>query len=682
MKKKSLFLSLLFSYFVCFSFAQNYVSVDLSDSIYKILDYAQLNGLCNSLTGYKPYPQKIILDAVNEILDSNLELTETEKTILENYKSSYTNDEEKKNNVLHVNLLNKDEEGNTKASFKYNFSFETVASGGIYNNSKFNQWGIDNIPSFKFQGDLGSNFSYMINGAFDLTRMPLYLCGDDYIISQNQRFDGPEFIYEIDADGKIIKKANPNPRKRTVKKYINTSYLPYGYNKPWDGQMYFLSDMSAGGLEGWPFEIGLSGGITSEIRASFFDDKFVIGGGRYNREFAGMDNGRSLAVNAKARPFFGIDMVATPFDFLKFTSLSGVLEYPNQDYMNGNAMPIYDEYVPNIPKDTNNDGTVDKIVPNYYYGRGDDALYWQNAFSINMVELDFKYFHFDFGGSCIWPKKIELGYLFPLSCYVEYQNHIGDYDNLALFTDIKLKYPGLGEIWGSVYVDELNGLNNNPFTDTRDMFATQIGLKYLVPKLSFATLGVSYSKVEPYCYTHHAVKTPWYDHPLSENYTNNGESLGYYLPPNTDELLVQFNWMPLENLIVDSMFQFTRHGADYGSQQVPGSSLYSEMRVGGRDNLKKYFLHDGAYNWIYSFSVGANYDLSKYKVPVQLFGNFGLTYSYWTGIDETLALNNYQGETAGNCVGINYDTPYHKINTQEYPETFGGVLTLGAKVVF
>ncbi|MDY4832584.1 MAG: hypothetical protein SO161_08630, partial [Treponema sp.] len=69
-----------------------------------------------------------------------------------------------------------------------------------------------------------------------------------------------------------------------------------------------------------------------------------------------------------------------------------------------------------------------------------------------MVDLDFKHLHIDFGSSVIWPNRFTMGYMFPLANFVEYQNHVGDADNLQMFGDIKLKYQGLGEIWVSLFL--------------------------------------------------------------------------------------------------------------------------------------------------------------------------------------------------------------------------------------
>ena len=96
-----------------------------------------------------------------------------------------------------------------------------------------------------------------------------------------------------------------------------------------------------------------------------------------------------------------------------------------------------------------------------------------------------------------------------------------------MFGDIKVRKPGIGSLWASIFIDEINGLNNDVRTSPRAMFAGQLGGKIVIPGLKLATLSVRYTKVEPYCYTHQMINyTPWYNYYISENYTNNGSSIG------------------------------------------------------------------------------------------------------------------------------------------------------------
>ena len=645
MKKYTVFAALILFTAALPLSSQTNTTINLSDEIYRILENAQLRGLCNIMPGTKPYTETRILKAVDEILLNSEKLNGQEIIFLTQFKEKHKR--EMTNSRKFAELRFASPNLKIPASIQLNFGQEVIASGGLYTQNRFDQWGFDWITTLDFAGDLGNSLSYKMTVLFDITRMPLYELKDDYFIGYNWYAAGVgEYL---DAETSV------EPERRTVKKMLNTSYLPYSYKKYWGGQIYLFNNLTASGLEGWAMTPGMSGNIFAEVGLSFFDDKFNILLGRTEHEWGAMDNGASLVFNSSALPFAAFDIRAEIFPFVRFSSLSGILEYPNQDYINIDGLPKSE-------------------------GKRDDAFFYQNGFSINMVELDLKYLHFDFGTSVVWPKRFELGYVLPLMNFVEYQNHIGDYDNLALFSNIKGRISGLGSVWASIYLDEINGLNNDPVTSTRAMYAGQLGTKWAIPGLPFASISLRYTKVEPYCYTHHSINyTPWYNHYINTGYTNNGYSLGYYLDPNSDETALIFEMRPRSNINSIFKYQFIRHGADYGSQQVPGSSLYSELSPKNRNKLKKYFLHDGAYNWMHIISAEVGIDLKYKDTPVKLFTSAGLMYSYYTMIDSTVYEKRKALGNNGNSGADKY-TKFYIADTYEYPAIFGAVLTVGIKV--
>ena len=652
-------LTVLISALIFFSFAltaQMNVSVSVTDDIYEILDVAQKKGLCSALNSYKPYTRAQILESLQEIYENSDKMSDREIEMVEEYLALYEpSTKNDKRNALEAHLANTNE--NFPITFNYKSEFEFVYSGGLYSDSDYNSWGMDNMFKLNFDGDLGKGLSYRLKGVLDFSYMPLMEIGE-YFIGYPWYEDNLEDFY----DGKFAEDSDEYKTiidsKRNIRRYLNNSYLPYSYKKPWSGQFYFAKNMNAAGLEGWATSFGMGFTIDGEIRGSLLNNHIILGAGRFDREIAAMDNGSSLVLNAKAYPFMAVDAQFKLFDFFKFYSLTGILEYPNQDYINEASL-----------------GKIGKP------SGVDDSYFYQNAFSLNMIELDLKRLHLDFGSSVVWPKRFDIGYAFPLANYVEYQNHIGDCDNLALFGDFKYTIANVGSLWLSVYLDEINGLNNNPFIATRAMYAYQGGVKYVIPKLPFASLSFRYTKIEPYCYTHHSINyAPWYNHYICENYSNNGESIGYYLPPNSDEFLLQFKCQPKKGINAGASYQLIRHGADYGNQQVPGSNIYSELSNENRDELKKYFLHDGAYNWIHILSAGGKVSLNS-KVPVSFYGNLGVMFSYFTVIDDENYNRDVNGNS-GNCKDVNFKTPFDIAGTDEYPTLFGAVMTVGVSINF
>lgn len=626
MKKTSIiFVNLLLT--LTLLHAQNYSSVSVEDSVYKILENAQIRGLCQNLSQNKPYTEFEVKNAITEILenakDNSSSLNDNEIQIL-------TSELEKYNRKTGLDLkrggyfLSSNNKG-LSATMDITASLDMNASASLYNGDDFT-YGGNFMPTISALGDVGSRISYSFSLFGVIARAPLTQVGT-YKIG--------EFWYDENSSDKIIKT------------FTNNAFFPFSYQKKWDGSVYKPGGLDASGLEGWCDNLALGFGIHSEVTAGFLNDNLILRVGRIKREWAAMENGSSLVLNSNASPFLAGEGSLNLFNWLKLSTLTGVLEFPNSDYMTGDAF--------------------------------DSEKTFQNAFSSTMVEADFKYLHADFGSNCVWPKRFELGYIYPLMNKVFYQNNIGDFDNLSLFANVKVKYPKIGYMWCSLFLDEVNGFNKTNgilsgklFEYDRDMFALQAGVKAYLPFWSFSNISVRYTKIEPYCYTHHQINyTPWYNGTyISEAYQSGGVCLGYYLPPNSDELNVMFETMPLANLITHVQYQFIRHGADYGSSAVDGSSLYSELNPNGRNDdpeLRKYFLRDGAYQWFHIIKLGASLSIKGLKIPVTIYGEAGYVYSYFTNID---------GEA-------NSGTPsdYKKIDTEEYPVQQGAIVSLGVKIL-
>jgi len=208
---------------------------------------------------------------------------------------------------------------------------------------------------------------------------------------------------------------------------------------------------------------------------------------------------------------------------------------------------------------------------------------------------------------------------------------------MAIHFNLKGQYPGLGKLWFSFFMDEMEISSiGSAFDLDRHMFAYQAGLQGIIPFLSFSSITMSYTKIEPYNYTHHNITVPWYGDRLMESaYINNGICLGYYLPPNSDEIKVRFDTRPLSKTDCHFQYQMIRHGADYGPHQVDGSSLVSQLDPDGRSrkaSLRKNFLKDGAYQWMHIIKIGAEHTLNN--LPFTFFGETGVVYSYFTDISD------------------------------------------------
>lgn len=653
MKKKLLLISII-SILNIYLFSQSNNTIDIKDEIYDVLLTAEMKGLCEPLSTIKPYTELYVIEKIDQIIN-NLKNNEDDNewkknsnkleiTFLEDYKKRFIKDDGLSLKDMSYSIS--EQKDDLPVSLLVDFSSNGFFSGGFYSDSNLNSFGYEVWEDVNISGNLGNNISYRSTGYLDITKMNLTKLGtydigwwwyDDY--GEKDSFIREEHFSD-----------------RYINTYRNYAVLPYSYKKQWDGSVYYLhGGVNSAGLTGWPFEPSLGFGMQGEIHGTFFENLLEVGIGRYNREWGAMDTGSSLVLNSNAHPFFGIDISAKPFKWLTFSTLTGFLEFPNQGFISSNNWYTSD----------GEGNMIDEVKDSYFF---------HNMFSMSKLDFDIKNIHWDFGSTVIVPNRFELGYSFPLVDRVVYQNSVGDYDNLALYSNLKFSYPGIGYVWGSVFLDEVNALKTNIFNNTRCMFAYQGGAKINIPWIPFGSFSMRYTKVEPYCYTHEALdpvsQQPYYSHYISESYVNNGDSLGYYLPPNADELLVKFNTKPLPSASLDIRYQLIRHGVDWGSGSniYSGSSIYSELPAGkygpGRNNLHKYFLRDGVYEWMNVFAIEAAYDFNKYGAPLKLYGTIGYVNNWFTTIGKATPSRT---------------TSYEKFTSDEYKNTNGVILSIGIK---
>ena len=612
--------------------AQSHTAVPVDNPVYYVIEQAQLKGLCPVLSEAKPYSQHKIKGIINTILSAEAELpwaalSSAERAILRDTLASFEKTEGW-NWLKGETYQEHTTESGITMTFNAGASWQSVASGSYEFLGKDFVWGTDNWGIAFASGDMGSKFSWYIDAGGGLMKAPRQELGTAYP------------FYEGFENGDI-----DQARKDQNVPYTVFSepipFFPYTFQKHWDGSIFKAENISSSGFYDWPEGIAFGYQLNGEMAASFLDDAIFVRAGRLQREWAAGTTGSSLVLNAAARPFFGIEADFEPFSWLRLATLTGILEYYNQK------------------------------------GISISSATFQNAFSITMVEANYKnYLQFSLGSSAIFPKRLELGYSFPLLSQFFYQNNVGDFDNMSLFATLILQYPGIGKIWGSAFVDEIDLTSPELFNQDRMMYALQVGASapIPIPKLAFSNISIQYTKLEPYVYTHQLVKTPWYEAWMEEAYVNNGVSLGYYLPPNSDELKIRFDSSFVEGGLFrfHAQYQMVRHGAEYGSRAVDGSGLNSTLDTTGRNDkegkpmLWKHFLHDGAYQWQHIFKVGGEFNMQGLNVPLSLFLDTGVVYSYYTDID---------GKPNS---AVRYDI--HKINTSEYPTETRFITTVGFKL--
>ena len=343
--------------------------------------------------------------------------------------------------------------------------------------------------------------------------------------------------------------------------YAIPAIFPYTFSKQWDGGVLSLRD--PGTYIGWPDDPSLAYGVEAELNGVFFNEHLHLRLGRLRHDW-GSTSGTSLFLNAHARPFAALEGTVSPLSWLHISFLAGGLEqFRDDDY-----------------------ATNDRLFTNML-----------TAAHIEFNPL--KYIYFDIGAAMVVFKEFNSG----------------------IFTNFEVRLPGLLSFWASLFVDRVESPFENFFLMAGNSYAYQAGIKALFHWLPFSAFTVSYTKIEPYCYS---------------AFLNGGESLGYYLSPNSDELLVRFESMFFPDLKTHIQFQMIRHGADYGDMAIGGSSRYDAW-----DNSRstKYFLMDGVYQWDNIIKLGGSYNFRAVGIPFSLFTEIGLVITRFT-INGTAGVGN------------------------------------------
>jgi hypothetical protein len=496
-------------------------------------------------------------------------------------------------------------------------------------------YGVDSGIYFSFIGDLGRSASYGLTIGGGFLSAPRAVLGQMSTFFPGWQNDRPDRY--------------PGSENRNLTVYSEPlTHFPFTFRQNWDGSVWYMGALDAGGFEGWPQTMSFGYYMIPEMTGSMLNGHVLWRIASLEREWAGMSNNASLVLNQSAQRFLACEVTLIPFPWISFSALTGVLEY---------GMML--------------DGS----------GRGGiktAAETFQNAFSMNILEFNVRnLFHIGLGSATIWPKRFEIGYVFPMMDTFLYQNNIGDFDNSALFLNLSGQYPGLAKLWFSLFVDEMSfgDINRDFFNMSRMMFAYQLGASVHVPwfeRLSFSSLTISYTKIEPYNYTHTREVVPWYgDLKMENNWVNRGRSLGHYLPPNSDEILFRIDTMPAISSKLSIQYQLIRHGADYGDRAVGGSSLWSELDPWGRQskpNLRKYFLRDGAYQWMQILKLRGEHSLASSKLPLSAFAEIGGVYSFFTDIDNSIEPNSGR------------PSAYSRINTAQYPNSLRFIGIIGVQI--
>ncbi len=148
-------------------------------------------------------------------------------------------------------------------------------------------------------------------------------------------------------------------------------------------------------------------------------------------------------------------------------------------------------------------------------------------------------------------RGVELGYLNPLVPYHIIEHQLGDLDNNTFGIDITGSVTDGIRAYAEIFVDDFS--QDYPLgTYWGNKLAYLAGFQWARAfGVSTFELGLSYTRVDPFVYTH-------YDSSLV--YTHYDASIGSRLGPNAERYLVSARMRPLRDLVLDASFGFVRRG--------------------------------------------------------------------------------------------------------------------------
>ena len=361
-------------------------------------------------------------------------------------------------------------------------------------------------------------------------------------------------------------------------------------------------------------------GFTYKLESTLqlFDDKLIISANNQRRYWGESES--NLILSSTARRLPGIELRLQPAEWISYSYLTGSLYY-------------YPQQRDNYKKDI------------YGYDLGS----MQKNYTLNAVELSpTDWLSVGLSSMNIWPKRFELAYMVPFLLPFFNQIDQSDSDNLAMAVDAAVRLPYVGKLWFSLFMDEIsfNILDENFLDMPRNRYAFQTGIEVPIPDdlLPMTKLSLQYTKVTPFVYTHYPeddfAVTTYADgtvRPVDQTFTHDGFNLGFYLPPNSDELDIAIETIASTELIIALNGKLIRHGTNNLNSATPQIFGDIYQHQGAIDGYGVYdyplmdFTNDGIYDW--SVIIQGEVEYSPAQLPITLTAGIGYGRTWWVAND-------------------------------------------------
>lgn len=378
------------------------------------------------------------------------------------------------------------------------------------------------------------------------------------------------------------------------------AFAPYGFSKTWD-RFHMRAEIRNTDIQGSLFSMVLG----TDLAFSFLENDLLLRFSRFRRDWGhGFGN---LSLSDTARPFLGVEAAVRLAPWLGISHVTGSLTNASEDF-GGIATSN-----PAVP--------ATRPVTNFKH------------YTIQRLELfPFDWLYVAATGSVVWAKYFELGYLSPLISAMIYQNVIGDLDNAGIEVSGAITIAPWVRLYGNFFADEMEITTFDLlFSRPRNMFAFQLGLEASLPFLPFTTLAAQYTKIEPFVYSHYDTGYPNYFALVDTTYRNDGENLGYRLPPNSDEWFVRLETLAIPGLTAGLEWRLIRHGTN-DPDIVGAIAIFGDADISMDYNQlgsypDKNFLFDGFYDWNNLVTIDGAYRFAE--VPISIAGSYTIAHTFY-----------------------------------------------------
>jgi hypothetical protein len=239
----------------------------------------------------------------------------------------------------------------------------------------------------------------------------------------------------------------------------------------------------------------------------------------------GFHGGLSLSRNS---PPVGLIRLSTRFSRIQFSSVHAFLRSSmGSKYLAGHRLDI-------------------RIRPGLYFGATETVVY---------------------GG-----RDIDFAYANPIMPYHIAEHHLGDKDNNTMSFDLTVLCARSVKLYTELFIDDMTS-SESLLKYFGNKFAFLIGSYWVDPfKMSNVDLRFEYTRIEPFVYTH------WDSINI---YTNYDKSIGYWLGPNSDDLILQLGYQVGRDLRLELSLERIRKGkGDLDTHSQPESGIRKKFLDG------------------------------------------------------------------------------------------------------